>query len=194
MTSRYMFCGADPTERDDLLSEATKPVAEEARANRPPEGAAMRTAASFALVLAIVCTPASAAVGIRAPERPAVIDLGLHDDDPLAQIVRTVTSDAEAPNDASRATAQLLLDHLRGEGINPERAVADPEGGVALYVFGDEVLPGGARARYARLAAMNDGSIVAVCADRREDRQDGWLVTRGGVDAAVARIRKWVEV
>ena len=193
MTRRYMFCGADPSPRDDLLSEATEAVPDETGEPASGNGFVVRTVATVALAVAVVCTPMSAALGLAIPDGPVVVGLGFDDDDPIAQAVRTVTADGEPPSDAARLGAERLVDRFRAGGLDPDRAVADPDGGIAIYVFGSDVLAGGARARYGRVAAMNDGSIVAACVDRTQNQDEAWDVRSDGVDGAVERIRVFIE-
>jgi len=59
---------------------------------------------------------------------------------------------------------------VRAAGMTHERVVPDPEGGFGVYVFGADLLEGGARVRYARLGVSNDGEMLALYANRRESK------------------------
>ena len=55
-----------------------------------------------------------------------------------------------------------------------ERIIADPDGGVAIYAFGEATIESGARRRYARIGVANDGAVML----SMSDRVDGTFITR----------------
>jgi len=72
---------------------------------------------------------------------------------------------AEPPNAVSlQVVRKLLMDLASTDG--PSRIVAMADGGVALYFFSGEALPGGAHTLCASLECSNDGGIVLIMENR----------------------------
>jgi hypothetical protein len=186
MSIEYLFSGADPTARDALLTV------------RPPGvrtrdlGAFARTAMTVTFALASICSVQSSAfaypghVEVGSEIAPVIVD-------ETGQRVLDVRSDGEQPSVESRRIATELVDRLRAEDLEPDRVLADPEGGVALYVFGESQLSDGSHSRYARIVATNSGEVAVLCADREGGSPLVWDVKRGDRVAAVKRVHAFLR-
>jgi hypothetical protein len=184
--TEYLYSGSDPTPRDEVIPR---------RKVSGRQGFAFdsiaRTAASAAFALSSVCT-----VNVGGPftfRGVHVIDEAPITIDRTIDAIVHLRSDGEQPTEESRATAAALVGLLRQQDLEPSRVLADSEGGVALYVFGDHVLPGGGHSRYARIVATNAGEVAVLCADRREPgKVKAWDV-HGSEERAMERVRSFIE-
>jgi hypothetical protein len=150
-----------------------------------------RTAASAAFALSSVCTVNLGGTFIfrgvhLVDQAPITIDRTM---DAIARL----RSDGEQPTEESRATAATLVGLLRQQQLEPSRVLADSEGGVALYVFGDHILPGGSHSRYARIVATNAGEVAVLCADRRDPANVKAWDVQGSEERAMVRVRSFIE-
>jgi hypothetical protein len=178
----YLFSGDDVSGRDLLLTRST---------SRKLEGVLGRTAAAVAITLtAIVISPAEPplAVGRAAGTTGAEIDVS----DTLLERVWKARSDGIQPNTKSREHASAVLDEFRESGIEPDRVVADRDGGVAIYVFGRREVAPGAHARHARILAANEGDLIALCVDYEHDTRDAWEAKLGELEPTISRVRAFV--
>jgi hypothetical protein len=190
--TRYIYSGAE------LFDEATAPWTTSSGAGvtvaSPPEmsdalGRVVRTAAhalSFVTIVGIATTWAAPAHDHTGEANP-IVEL---DDDALLARIWAVDSDGVSPTTKSRERAAEILEALRSNHIEPERVLADPDGGIALYVFGTEQMPSGARSRYARIGVTNDGEVLVLCADRATGTNDVW--TMRGIGRAIGQIQEFI--
>jgi hypothetical protein len=148
-------------------------------------GTATAAVAFAAVVAAMTSFPIVPRVGA---EIDAVINL---DSDPLVESVWRVESDGARIEEAARHAATEALVALREVGLTPERVLADPDGGVALYVFGDETIEGGARARYVRVAASNDETLTVLCVDRETSERTAWDAS-SDLGASLVRVAEFL--
>lgn len=143
-------------------------------------------AVAFAAVVAAMTTfPIGSHLGA---EIEAVINL---ESDPLVDAVWRVESERAPIEDGARHAATEALVALREVGLVAERVLADPDGGVALYVFGDRAIEGGARARYVRVAAANDESLTILCVDRETSERSAWDVS-SDLAASLVRVLEFI--
>lgn len=190
MSTDFLFSGADPMARDAVLqpNPGAGRVPQPAGASRVAQ-----TAGTVVLVLAIVCSFQGVALAFPDVESGRGAELDLAAEDWAWSQIRIVDTDGEHPNEVSRRAALDLLQQLRAQGLEPDRVVADPDGGVALYMFAERMLGDGSHPRYARIAAMNDGEVVASLADRERDTHEAWDVTASQRSRAIRRIEEFVQ-
>jgi hypothetical protein len=136
---------------------------------------AVRTATAAVAFAAVVAGVTSFPIVSRVgAEIDAVINL---DSDPLVDAIWRVEPERAPIEDTARHAATEAVVALREVGLLPERVLADPDGGVALYVFADRTIEGGARARYVRVAAANDENLTILCVDRETSERSAWDVS-----------------
>lgn len=173
-----LFSGRDISGRDDLLTWAK-------HAARSTGKALGTTAATIAISFSAFAATAfwsstwGAAATVEAP-----IDLS----DTLIERVWKVRSDNVQPNAKARQTAAHVLAEMEDARMPPDRIVADPDGGVALYVFGRAA----ADDRHGRIFAANEGDVIALCVDYRDQLHDAWQVDPRSITDAVLKIRSFV--
>lgn len=96
--------------------------------------------------------------------------------------------EAPPPSPVACERVHQTLSLALARGLAPTRLVPDVNGGLAVYWFGEETLPGGAHCRVAALKVTNEGEIVA----REQDRTTGEVmvreVTQEGMAAEVERL------
>lgn len=100
---------------------------------------------------------------------------------------------APAPSTAAIAKFERVLDTLLEAGFEPERVVADAEGGIAAYFFGGTPLAGGSRPRYAKITVDNEGDILILLHKRDEGEPEAWQVPSEEIEDALVRIREFVR-
>jgi hypothetical protein len=190
-TIDYMFSGADASGRDDLIPRRSRQPA-------PREnGFLTRTAATVTLALASICSVPGDALAFSgrvdvAETTQVPLDERMIDDDPTMERVWSVTSEGEQPSEESRSTATTIVDLLRDQTLEPDRVLADPEGGVALYVFGEGMHPGGAHARYARIVATNAGEVGVLLVNRGGGEPSSWDVHERDRASTIQRVRDFL--
>jgi hypothetical protein len=172
-----LVSGRDISGRDDLLT-LTKNAA---RSIGKALGATVTTIAiSFS---AFAATSLWSSGGRLA----ATVDTPIDVSDTLLELVWKVRSDNIQPNVTARHTAMQILAKMEDARVTPDRIVADPDGGVALYVFGR-----GRDDRHGRILAANEGDIIALCVDYQEQLHDAWQVDAESVPDAVSKIRSFI--
>jgi len=177
-----LFTTADPTRSASLPWSAPSAIATEL------VGGVRTATAAVILSLAV-------ATGTLVAEEPDIsgeVDPIIHlDDDSLVDAIWNVGPERADIEHRARLTATNVLLAMRDVGISPDRAVADPDGGIALYAFGSETLPGGSHRRYARIAVSNEGDVVALCANRESDERQVWDATPD-LRGALERVRAYL--
>jgi len=73
---------------------------------------------------------------------------------------------AVPPTQDAMLTATSILDAMAAHGLVPDRIVADPDGGIAIYAFqrSQDESP----TRYGRVLATNESEVIAACVAPRE--------------------------
>lgn len=64
-------------------------------------------------------------------------------------------------------------------------AAAEDDGGVTIYFFSKEVLPGGSHARYGSVTSDREGDVTFLLSDRKSGKTEVWGGTPA-LDVAVA--------
>lgn len=180
MTS--LFSGADISGRDDLFTRSIATVLDKAK----------DTLASAVTVFAIAAVSFTATSVTLAKSTAAVKEVPLEIRDDALERVRSVVSDGTQPNEAARTQAATVIDTLRHHGLDAHRIVADPDGGVAVYVFGGARLQSGARPRYARFLSTNEGDVIAMCVDGGTGEQSIWETDVEALEPSMSRVRSFV--
>jgi hypothetical protein len=187
-TIEYMFSGADASGKDELIPKRSR------REPAPLEnGFLARTAATVTLALVSICSVPGTALAFSG--RVDVVETArvpIDDEDPTIERVWSVGSEREQPSQESRLTATTIVDLLREQTMEPDRVLADPEGGVALYVFGEGTHPGGAHARYARIVATNAGEVGVLLVNRQGGVPSSWDVQEGDRASTMRRVRDFL--
>lgn len=173
MTSAYLYSGSDPTARDDLFTTVED-------VTRDTWQGVVRAATKVVELLFHGGVGSDVALPIASV---ATDDVPLNAD-PILERIWTVDADGITPNARSRNVATELADLWARHDLEVDRVVADPEGGIALYAF--------AGARYVRLAAMNDGTRVALCADPKAADHRAWRVNEANVLESIRRARAFL--
>ncbi len=160
MTTAYLFSGADISGRDALLSRSAAPVVDLAK-----DALSRVTTTIFALALvAFTATPGAL---VRSMGDVGEVPLDIRDD--AIHRAETVASDRTQPNRPARAQAIAVIEALRGQGLDPHRVVADPDGGVAVYVFGGARVAG-ALALVTRVSSLPTRALSSPCASTSPPR------------------------
>jgi hypothetical protein len=179
MNPGFLFSGSDVSGRDLLYSRSV---------GRKLEGVIARTVTAIAITAAaFAVTPTTT---IQSASSTAAVKLDVSDT--LLERVWKVRSDGVQPNDKARRYASAVLGAFRDFGFEPDRVVADRDGGIALYVFGRGKLAGGSSARHARVLAANEGELIAMCVDNERNQHDGWEAELGDLDPTVQKIQSFV--
>jgi hypothetical protein len=118
----------------------------------------------------------------------AKADMPIDVSDTLLERVWKVRSDNIQPNVTARRMAVYILAKMEDAQVTPDRIVADPDGGVALYVFGRDSRDD----CYGRILAANEGDITALCADYREPLHHAWQVDAENIPDAVIKIHSFI--
>jgi hypothetical protein len=180
MKVNYLFSGADVSGRDLLLTRTS---------GRKLEGVIARAVTAIAIsATAFTVSPGSEPVRRAASTEAVAIDMG----DTLLERVWKVRSDGIQPSDKSRRYAATILEELRESGVEPDRVVADPDGGVAIYVFGKRETEAGEHARHARLLAANEGDVIALCVDYERNSHDAWAAELTDLGPTVRKVHSFV--
>ena len=190
MTTNFLFSGSDVSGRDELLGRV-KATAAPRSAVKPskPNAPVARTATVFAIALAVCFASSFTEVSLRSAESADVpIDMDVLD--PTAARISNVTSSDVAPTTEARSHAYALLDALRAVGLEPSHVVADPDGGVSLYVFesGDPTQD----RRYARLLATNERELIATFEDPSAKTRSVWPIRGARLSHDIDRVRSFV--
>jgi hypothetical protein len=181
----YLFSGADPTGRDDLAPRGSVKPGRSGLA-----GNVVRTARTLTLGAATVFAAQFAVLSFTTPARA---DVSFRIDDATLDAVRSARSRGEPPTPESRSTAAELVLMLRRFELEPERVLADPDGGIALYVFGGAARADGSRVRYARVLASNTGEVAILFVDRDRTTSPHALdVGKREREAAITRVREFL--
>jgi hypothetical protein len=186
MTTTYLFSGADISGRDELLTSGRPSAVEDQE--KWPESLVRRVVTLFTVaVVAFTCTPANEVTS--AGEAPNIIARWR---DELLDRLRSASSDRVQPNEIARANAVSVVASLREHDVEPHRVVGDPDGGVALYVFGGRKLHDGRRAKYARILATNEGDVIAMCVDDLAGTHGVWEADVSDLGKAASRIQSFI--
>jgi len=110
--------------------------------------------------------------------------------DDVLERLRSVSSDGIQPNETARTKAAAVLAALRESNLEPHRVVGDPDGGVALYVFGHKNRSN--ERKYARVLSTNEGDIVAMCVDQSSGRHGVWEADASDLRNTAARIESFI--
>jgi len=177
MSTEYLFSGADVSGRDKLLV-MTSPTTPPASAVTPI--ARSSTILALAVAVAFTCANTTAlAHSADVSNLPVRVDLRQTVD----HQIQTAISEREQPTADTRVATLELARQLRGANLGPDRAVADPDGGLALYIF--------AVGRFARIVRTNDNEIIVTCVDTAHDKQATWDAT-GALPNALRRLHAFL--
>ncbi len=183
MSTEYLFSGADVSGRDELFATSERPDG----VFTPPPIARATTTVAFALAVAMAFTTAGVFIDTaQLVDIPIQIGFGS-----VADQIRLAASDRTQPNDTARDLALDVLERMRALGISADRAVGDPDGGIALYVFGGRRTKLG-HPKYGRVVMTNEGDVVAMCVDHIAKKQRVWDAS-SDVDSALTSIRAFVR-
>jgi len=191
MTTNYLFSGADVSGRDEVLGPKARTTRPSSEAKPPSKPATIlaRTSAVFAIAAGVCFATSVPTVSVQSAEASqAPIDM--QSLDPMAARIFSATTDGIPPTTEARAAACTLLQSLRSVGLEPGRVVADPDGGVSLYVFGpgEENEP----RRYARLLATNEQELIATFENPKGTRSV-WAMKASMLDRAMDRVGSFVR-
>ncbi|HEY4016727.1 MAG TPA: hypothetical protein VGM06_25500 [Polyangiaceae bacterium] len=194
MTS--LFSGADISGRDELFSRGSgTSLLDEIfddlveSVGRARDQLVARVATSLT-VAAVALTSTAELPHEAAAEIP---DLTLTLRDESAQRIRAASSQSTQPNELARSNALEALNALRSYDLEPQRIVGDPDGGIALYVFGGKSLPNRGRSKFARVLATNEGDIVAMCSDDAAERPRIWADDGSKLGNTASRIQSFIS-
>jgi hypothetical protein len=113
--------------------------------------------------------------------------------DEIAQGVRSASSDGTQPNEAARSNALTVVQAFRAAAIEPQRVVGDPDGGIAVYIFGGTSTGNGGQSKFARVLATNEGEIIAMCVDSKTSRPGVWEADTSNLDKSISRIQSFIN-
>lgn len=178
MIYEELLSGRDISGRDDLLTWAKN-------AARSTGKALGVTVATFAISFSAFAATSFWSSGWQSA---STVDTPIDISDTLLERVWKARSDNIEPNVMARHTATQILTEMQDARVTPDRIVADPDGGVALYVFGR----GSREHRHGRILAANEGDIIALCVDYQKQLHDAWQVDPGSVADAVTKIRSFL--
>ena len=105
-------------------------------------------------------------------------------------------SDGIPPSNSVIGSAERVLGHAVIVGLIPDRTVAIPDGGLAIYFFGRDLTNKGAHRLVARLALDNDGAITLLLEDveaQTSTLTDEEIEDDDLLDAVLARIKSHVS-
>ncbi len=191
MTTNYLFSGADVSGRDEVLGPKarTTRASREAKPPSKPANILARTSAVFAIAAGVCFASSVPAVSVQSAEA-ADVPIDMQSLDPTAARIFDARTDGIPPTTEARAAACTLLVGLRSVGLEPSRVLADPDGGVSLYVFapGDESQP----RRYARLLATNEEEVIATF-ENPQGTRSVWPVKADSLDRAMDRVSSFVR-
>jgi hypothetical protein len=186
-TTAYLFSGADISGRDDLLSRGPSPSAVEDDGQQP-QSLVMRVV-TYLTVAFVAFTSTPMREITYAAEAPSVLARWR---DQVLDSVRRASSDGVPPNVTARANAASVLASLRDLDLEPHRVIGDPDGGVALYVFGGQKHLDGTRDKYARILSTNEGDVIAMWVDESSGRHDVWEADPSDLSNALSRIQSFI--
>jgi hypothetical protein len=196
MTTSTLFSGADISGRDELFTRGPsssvldgffEEVFDEVERIR---GLLVGRAATTITIAAVALTSTFGSVPGASVEFPEVAWV-LRDE--VAQRIRSASSQSTQPNEAARSNALFALCALRSCDLEPHRVIGDPDGGIAMYIFGGRTLVNGGHSKFARLLATNEGDIIAMCADDAVDRPGIWAADRSEMAKTVSRIQSFIS-
>jgi len=98
---------------------------------------------------------------------------------------------AEVPNATAAELAKQILRRAQATSIlEPERIVATPDGGIAIYFVSSQTLKGGAPQKYARFIGDNDGEILLLLHNRVSETSEveAIVVDDEAIDDAFDRV------
>jgi hypothetical protein len=176
----YLYAGADVSGRELLLGRGS---------GRKLEGVIGRAVTALSItVAAFIAEPSGPQIRHAVGTDAVQLDVA----DILLERVWKARSDRIQPTDKARRRASAVLEGFREAGIEPDRVVADPDGGVAVYVFGRRELQPGTQARHARVLAANEGDLIALCVDYEHNTHDVWETDLVELGATVSKMQSFL--
>jgi len=190
MTMASLFSGTDISGRDELFTRGSPPslldefFADALDVIERAGGLVVRAATVFTIAT-VALTSTAELVPKAAVEFPKET-WTLRDE--ITAGILSASSQITQPNEAARNNALVTLKVLRSHNLEPHRVVGDPDGGIALYMFGGNA----GRSKFARVLATNEGDIIAMCADDAKERLGLWASDQSELDKTAARIESFI--
>lgn len=190
MTTNFLFSGADVTGRDDLLGSKPRTVRPSPAKAKKPAPVLARSTAVFAIATSVFFASSLSPVLGQAAD-VADVSIRLDAIDPIAARILTTSSDGVAPNGIARQRATQLLEALRAQSLEPSHVLADPDGGISLYVFGPE--HHSQARRYARLLATNENDVIVTFENPAQTSRHVWELKPAKLSREIDRVGSFVR-